>query len=136
MDRARDLEQSPCLIDPDVAHEVGNEGTRIRSSHDRTERTRCTIAAHGTRGLYSARKGSRSPQPYRIVHCGRERVANERGIEELRAVESGCAAIVDTDRRRHTITELPRVLDVVDASYAIITTDQERGVVAWKAMPR
>src|SRR5271169_6353968 len=41
MDCARDLEQSPSLIDPDVSDKVRNIVTRIGSAYDRDQRTRC-----------------------------------------------------------------------------------------------
>ena len=62
-------------------------------------------------------------------------VANQRGIEDLRAVHSACAAVVDANRCRHTVTELPSVLGVVDAYDTVITADQKGRVVARETMP-
>ena len=112
VDRARNLEQTPSLIDPHVADKVRNAGAAVSRVNTGDERARRTIEADATAGRTTDR------------------------IDDLRAVEGVRAAVVDTQRRRHAVTELPRVLDVVDTGDRVVTADQERGVVARIAMPR
>ena len=57
-------------------------------------------------------------------------------IDDLGAVEVVRAGVVDADGGRHAVTELPAVLDIVDAGDRVEAADQERGVVAGIAMPR
>src|SRR5437868_14443803 len=75
VDRARNLEQTPSLIDPHVADKVRNAGAAVSRVNTGDERARRTIEADATAGRTTDR------------------------IDDLRAVEGVRAAVVDTQRR-------------------------------------
>src|SRR5205085_3898198 len=112
VNRARNLEQTPSLVDPDVADEVRNTGAAIGRTDIGNVRS-CGSTKSDRAARYTADR-----------------------IDDLGTVEVVRAAVIDADRRGHAVTELPSALDVVDTDGRFKAADQERRVVARTAMPR
>src|SRR4030088_2474025 len=108
MQRARDLEQTPSLVDTDVADQIGHHEAAVRG----------LTAANRAEAGGSQRTGrGTSPQ-----------------VEQRGAVEHG--RIIEADRAGHSVAELRAVLDVVHAGNGVMTAEEARGVVARITMPR
>ncbi|MBA7668840.1 hypothetical protein ES703_76957 [subsurface metagenome] len=101
--RGRNLEQTPGLVDADVAdddrrvHAGVGVGLRAQSSQE-------------------CRRSATSTQHARVERVGE--------VEHLSAPEHG--RIIETDGGRHAVAELRGVLDVVDAGGAVRAADEER----------
>src|ERR1700716_1716662 len=108
MQRARDLEQTPSLVDTDVADQIGHHEAAVSG----------LTAANRAEAGGSQRTGrGTSPQ-----------------VEQRGAVKHG--RIIEADGARHALAELGAVLDVVHAGDGVMTAEEERGVVARITMPR
>src|SRR5262249_18524844 len=107
---ARNLEQTPSLVDADVTDDVRN-----------------MRAAVSIRTGRSTTGGARESATWNCRDASRE-------VEQRSTVEHG--RIIKADGGRHTVAELRGVLDVVHAGDVISAAEQERVVVARIAVPR
>src|SRR5262249_5247342 len=110
---ARHLEQTPGLIDADVADDVRNISAAVG------------IAKRGDVGAWRTVQAKVAAGDF-----------GSRRVDDLRAVVAVGAGVIDTDGARHAIAELHGVLDVVDAGDGVIAADQTAGQVTRKALPR
>src|SRR3979411_749402 len=107
MQRARDLEQTPSLVDTDVADQIGHHEAAVSG---------LTAASRAEAGGSQRTGRGTSPQ-----------------VEQRGSVKHG--RIIEADGAGHAVAELGAVLDVVHAGDGVMTAEQERGVVARITMP-
>src|SRR6266481_2420194 len=123
---AGELEETPSLINPDVARDIRRELSAV-SVDGPTSRAVDHRTCGSTQSVSTLEQGKRIHLPSGAVGritCGkREHVQ----IAELGAVEH--LAFVEPDTGRHAVAKLLGVLDVVHTGYVVGTADQERRIV-------